>query len=90
MLLKQRPDLPSEHGRGHDLDGVAHGTASPSRCCCLSGSDLIPAHAVGARSCDPTGTDNPRALLAGRRKDGQEFALEMSLSSLLLENEISR
>ena len=28
------------------------------------------------------------ALLAGRRKDGQEFALEMSLSSLVLENEL--
>ena len=29
-----------------------------------------------------------RLPLAGRRKDGEEFALEMSLSSLLLEHEI--
>jgi PAS domain S-box-containing protein len=36
----------------------------------------------------PRGPINLAHPLAGRRKDGQEFALEMSLSPLLLENEL--
>lgn len=36
----------------------------------------------------PGGPSNIAFPLAGRRKDGQEFALEMSLSSLVLEHEL--